>query len=106
MATWRKTAESSNRSDGSVLSNDPEHFAVTSAADHYLVTEDGQTFHVNGNPIPDADPATIQILHVAYARDDRRIFDFTDQIGDADLSSFRPLDGPYASDSAHRLLDG
>ena len=57
-ATWRKTAKSSNWSAGSVLSNDPEHFAVISAADHYLFTKDGQTVHVNGNPIPDADPAT------------------------------------------------
>ena len=40
-------------------------------------------------------------MHGAYARDDLRIFYFTDQIGDADLSSFRPLAGPYTSDSTH-----
>ncbi len=99
------------RSDGSVLSDDPEHFAIVSAADRYRFTEDGQTVHVNGNPIPDADPATFQILHGAYAHDHRRVFYFTDQIVDADLSFFRPLDGPYASDSAHvywmgKTIDG
>lgn len=47
-------------SDGSVLSEDPEHFAIISAADDYLFTKDANTVHVNGNVIPEANPATIQ----------------------------------------------
>jgi DKNYY family len=39
-----------------------------------------------------------QILHGAYARDDRRVFISQTKIVDADLSSLRPLDGPYAND--------
>ena len=80
-------------------------------ADHYLYTKDGSTVHVNGNPIPDADPSTFQVLQGAYARDARRVFYFDQPIADADLSSFRPLDGPYATDSAHvywmgKTIDG
>jgi hypothetical protein len=40
------------------------------------------------------------VLHGAYTRDDRHIFYFDHPIADAELSCFRPLDGPYASDSA------
>lgn len=69
-------------SDGSVLSEDPAHFAIVSDADHYLHTRDGRAVHVNGNPV-----------------------------ADADLSSFRPLDGSYASDSSRvywmgKAIDG
>lgn len=98
-------------SDGSVLSEDPEHFAIVSNADHYLFTKDSTAVHVNGNPIPDADPATFEVLQGAYARDGRSTFYFDGPIAGADLSSFRPLDGPYASDSAHvywmgKTIDG
>lgn len=86
-------------SDGSVLSEDPAHFAIISDAAHYLYTRDGRAVHVNGNPIPDADPATFQVLQGAYARDNKRVFYFDQPIAGADLSSFRPLDGPYASDA-------
>ena len=34
-------------------------------------------------------------------RDGQRVFYFDQQIADADLSSFRKLDGPYASDATH-----
>ncbi|MDT5017760.1 MAG: hypothetical protein QOD39_3920, partial [Mycobacterium sp.] len=44
--------------DGGVLSGDPAHFAIVSNTDHYVFTRDSRTVHVNGNPIPDADPAT------------------------------------------------
>ena len=84
-----------------VLPDDPEQFAIISSAAHYLYAGEGQTVHVNGNPIPNADPATFQILRGAYARDDRRVFHFADRIVDPDLASFRPLDGPYASDYGH-----
>jgi hypothetical protein len=87
-------------SDGSVLSEDPAHFAIISDADQYLYTRDSHTVHVNGNPIPNADAATFQLLQGAYARDDRRAYYFDQPIADADLPSFRPLDGPYASDLA------
>ena len=98
-------------SDGSVLSDDPAHFTIVSHADHYLYTKDSSTVHVNGNPITDADPATLQVLQGAYARDVRHVFYFDQQIADADLSSFRPLEGPYATDSARvywmgRAIDG
>ena len=43
-------------SDGSALSEDPTHFAIVSTADHYLYTKDARAVHVNGNPIPGADP--------------------------------------------------
>jgi hypothetical protein len=85
--------------DGSVLSDDPAHFAIVSNNDHYLYTKDSHSIHVNGNPIPDADPATFHVLQGAYAQDGRRIFYFTDPIIDADAASFRPLDGPYAGDA-------
>ncbi len=98
-------------SDGSVLSEDPTHFAIVSTADHYLYTKDARAVHVNGNPIPGADPSTFQVLQGAYARDTQRVFYFDQQIADADLSSFRPLDGPYAADSARvywmgKTIDG
>jgi hypothetical protein len=85
--------------DGSVLSDDPAHFAIVSNNDHYLYTKDSHSIHVNGNPIPDADPTTFHVLQGAYAQDGRRIFYFTDPIIDADALSFRPLDGPYAGDA-------
>jgi len=85
--------------DGGVLSDDPAHFAVVSNNDHYLYTKDSSTVHVNGNPIPDADPATFRVLQGAYAQDGQRIFYFTDPIVDADAASFRFLDGPYAGDA-------
>jgi DKNYY family protein len=98
-------------SDGSVLSEDPTHFAIVSTADHYLYTKDGRTVHVNGNPIPGADPSTFQVLQGAYARDGQHVFYFDQPIVEADLSSFRPLDAPYASDSARvywmgKAIDG
>jgi hypothetical protein len=85
--------------DGGVLSGDPAHFAIVSNTDHYVFTRDSRTVHVNGNPIPDADPATFRVLQGAYAQDGLRIFYFTDPIIDADAASFRPLDGPYAGDA-------
>jgi len=85
--------------DGGVLSDDPVHFAIVSNNDHYLFTRDARTVQVNGNPIPDADPATFRVLQGAYAQDTRRIFYFTDPIIDADAASFRPLDGPYGGDA-------
>lgn len=69
--------------DGSVLSDDPEHFAIVSNKDHYLFTKDGSAVHINGNPIADADPATFQVLSGAYAQDAGHIFYFADQIVDA-----------------------
>ena len=94
-----------------MLSEDPTHFAIVSTADHHLYTKDGRTVHVNGNPIPEADPSTFQVLQGAYTRDSQHVFYFDQPIVEADLSSFRPLDGPYASDSAHvywmgKAIDG
>jgi DKNYY family protein len=86
-------------SDGRVLSGDPTHFAIVSNDAHYLFTKDSRTVHVNGNPIPGADPATFRVLQGAYARDDQHVYHFADRIADADPVSFRALDGPYASDS-------
>lgn len=86
-------------SDGAVLSDDPAHFAIVSNADHYLFTKDATTVHVNGNPIDGADPSTFEVLQGAYARDNDRVYYFTDQIAGADLASFRVLDGPYAADA-------
>ena len=93
-----------------MLSEDPTHFAIVSAADHYLYTKDGRTVHVNGNPIPGADPSTFQVLQGAYARDSQHVF-FDQPIVAADVSSVRPLDGPNASDSARvywmgKAIDG
>jgi hypothetical protein len=88
--------------DGDVLSNDPSHFAIVSNNDHYLFTKDSRTVHVNGNTIPNADPATFRVLQGAYAQDARNIYYFTDPIAGVDPAAFRPLDGPYATD-AHRV---
>ncbi len=98
-------------SDGSVLSEDPTHFAIISNADHYLFNRDSRTVHVNGNPIPDADPATFRVVRGAYARDHRHVYYFTDLIADADAASFRALEGPYAADAAQvywmgKTIDG
>lgn len=84
--------------DGSVLSEDPSHFVIVSNTDHYLFTKDSRTVYVNGKPIAGADPASFRVLQGAYARDDERIFYFTEQLT-ADLPTFRVLDGPYASDA-------
>lgn len=92
--------------DGSVLSDDPEHFAIVSNKDHYLFTKDGSAVHVNGNPIADADPATFHVLSGAYAQDAGHVFYFADQIVDADAASFRPLDAPYASDASRAYWMG
>jgi hypothetical protein len=86
-------------SDGRVLSTDPSHFTIVSNLDHYLFTKDGETVHVNGNPVAEADPATFRVLGGAYATDGRRDFYFTDRIPNADVTSFRALDGPYAADA-------
>jgi hypothetical protein len=40
------------------------------------------------------------VVHGAYARDDQRVFYFTDQLAEADMASFRALEGPYATDNA------
>ena len=97
--------------DGGVLSDDPTHFAIVSNSDHYMYTKDSRTIHVNGTPIPDADPATFRVLQGAYAQDARRVFYFADPVVDADAASFRPLDGPYAGDARHafwmgKVIDG
>lgn len=88
--------------DGDVLSSDPSHFAIVSNNDHYLFTKDSRTVHVNGNPIPDADPVTFRVLQGAYAQDARHVFYFSGPVVDVDAASFHPLDGPYARD-AHRV---
>lgn len=98
-------------SDGSILSEDPTHFAIVSNADHYLYAKDDRTVHVNGNPIPAADPATFQVLQGAYARDNKHAFYFDQPITDADLTSLRPLAGPYAGDAVRvywmgKTIDG
>jgi DKNYY family protein len=86
--------------DGTVLSDDPEHFTIISNTDHYLFAKDRQTVSVNGNAIVGADPVSFVVLHGAYARDGARIFYFTDQMPAADAASFQVVDGPYAGDSA------
>jgi len=86
-------------SDGSVLSDDPAHFAIISNVDHDLFTKDADTVHVNGNPIGQADPASFRVLGGAYATDGQRVFYFADRIPDAHLASFRRLEGPYAGDA-------
>jgi hypothetical protein len=97
--------------DGSVMSEDPKHFAIVSSDDHYLFTKDGQTVHVNGNPIVEADPTTFRVLAGAYAQDAHRVYYFTDPVATADAASFRPLDGPYARDANRiywmgKVIDG
>lgn len=98
-------------SDGSTLSGDPMHFAIVSNADNYLYTKDGRTVHVNGNPIPAADPATFQVLQGAYVHDNKHVFYFDQPITDAELTSFRPIDGPYGADAVRvywmgKTIDG
>ncbi len=76
---------------------------------YYLNAFPGKAFEINGT-----DAASFQALDSTYGRDksnDRRVLYFTGRIPDADLSSFKPLDGPYASDSAHvywmgKTIDG
>ena len=47
-------------SDGTVLSDDPVHFAIVSNTDHYLLfTKDSRTVRVNGKPIPGSRPADL-----------------------------------------------
>jgi DKNYY family protein len=98
-------------SDGSVLSEDPAHFAIVSNADNYLFTRDGRTIHVNGNPIADADPPTFQVCTVLTPAMTDTSSISTSRSAGAELSPFRPLDGPYASDSARvywmgKTIDG
>src|SRR6478752_2814332 len=47
--------------DGSVLSDDPQHFMVISDADQYLFTRDGDSVHVNGNEVDGADPRSFKV---------------------------------------------
>jgi len=94
-------------SDGTVLSDDPVHFAIVSNTDHYLLfTKDSRTVRVNGKQIPGADPQTFRVLQGAYARDDRHVFYFTDQLTDAEAPSFRALEGPLRKRLEKRLLNG
>jgi hypothetical protein len=93
-------------SDGSVLSDDPEHFKILSDADHLLYASDSSTVYVNGNPIKDADPATFGVLRGAYAKDGTRTYYFNEIVGDADAATFQVLDGPYARDGAHAYWMG
>ncbi len=86
-------------SDGSVLSDDPAHFAIISNIEHYLFAEDSRTVRVNGTPVVDADPSTFQVLGGAYARDENRGFYFTDRVADLDVATFHAHDGPYAADA-------
>lgn len=86
-------------SDGTVLSEDPENFAIVSDLNHYLFAKDGTTVYVNGNPIAGAAPATFRVLDGGYSRDDRRAFYFDAPIPGADVPSLRPLEGPYALDA-------
>lgn len=87
-------------SDGTVLSDDPDGFTVLSDAEHYLFTKDSDAVHVNGTSIPDADPATLEVVGGAYASDARRVYYFTNVIANADAPSLEVLDGSYARDDA------
>jgi hypothetical protein len=86
-------------SDGSVLSSDLgtlcQHLQRRPLPVHQGRPDGSRQWH----PIPDADPATFQLLRGAYARDDRRVFYFADQIVDADLASSRVLGGQYTQTS-------
>jgi hypothetical protein len=96
-------------SDGSVLSEDPAPFAIISDADHYLHTRDDRPR--KWQPRPRRRSFDIPSAANAYARDNNRGSYFDRPISVADLSSFRPLDGPYASDSSRvywmgKAIDG
>jgi hypothetical protein len=93
-------------SDGSVLSEDPEHFEIVSDADHYLFTKDSSAVTVNGNPIKGADPATFAVTGGGYAHDAEASYYFTDPIDGADATTFAVLAGPYARDAQHAYWMG
>lgn len=84
---------------GQVLSDDPAHFVVISNTNAYLYTKHSHTVAVNHAPIAGADPASFQVIREPFARDDRHLFYFTDEITGADAASFQVLDGPYAKDA-------
>jgi DKNYY family len=79
--------------DGQVLSDDPAHFVVIFNTSAYLYTKDSHTVAVNHAPIAGANPASFQVIREPYARDDRHLFYFTDEISGADTASFQVLDG-------------
>jgi DKNYY family len=87
------------RSDGTVLSGDPENFMIISDRDHYLFAKDSSSVFVNGTVIAGASPAAFQLVQGAYSKDDTGVFYFDGQIDGADVATFRPLTGPYAVDA-------
>jgi DKNYY family protein len=101
-----KDGEAVYWSDGSVLSDDPAHFGIVSDTDHYLFTKDSRTVHVNGVPVPGADPSTFAVLGGGYSRDADGIFYFTDRITAADAASFGVLEGSFARDARHAYWMG
>ena len=89
--------------------NGPPSSLFESAGHH---VRDGRVYYLNAFPgkafeIDEADAATFHVLQGAYAR----VFYFDQTIAEADLSAFRPLDSPYASDSSRvywmgKTIDG
>jgi DKNYY family len=95
-------------SDGSVLSDDPAHFAIVSNQDHYLFTKDSRAVRVNGNPIAGADPATFRVLNADFecSADQLRAYYRQTVVANADPGTFPPDRAvTYCDETSIRFAD-
>jgi hypothetical protein len=80
--------------DGSVVSNDPTHFAIVlvNGGTIPVFTKDSRTVYYDGKPIAGADPATFQLLYAgdSCAADERHAYHGDTVIPNADPRSFPP----------------
>ncbi len=84
---------------GRSISDDPSHFVSIGTFDNYIYLKDSQIVFVNGNPIPNADPTSFQVIAAAYSRDAVGVFYFNEPISDVDPATFAIVESPYARDA-------
>ncbi len=84
---------------GAVISDDPADLVLVGSWDYYTYVKDSKSVFVNGGKIPNADPATFEVIVDAYSRDASHIFYFNVLIPKADPATFEILESPYAKDS-------
>jgi hypothetical protein len=82
----------------SIISDDPTNLVVLGGENYYTYLHDSTTVFVNGNPIPDADPASFEIIMDGYSRDASHIFYFNEILPEADSASFEVLESPFSRD--------
>lgn len=84
-----------------IVSRDPANFRQISVDGSYSFCADTERVFVNGNLIPEAQPATFKILGGAYTRDASRSYYFNTPMPDGtDVSTLVPLAGGYAKDKS------